>query len=41
MGMKFAFTVRRIGPRDLADEIASLADISRKQADGTGEGGNL
>src|SRR5688572_23922254 len=31
MGMKFAFTVRRIGPRDLVDEIAGLAEIARKQ----------
>ena len=30
MGMKFAFTVRRIGPRDLVDEIAGLAEIARK-----------
>jgi chemotaxis protein MotA len=31
MGMKYAFTVRRIGPRDLVDEIAGLAEIARKQ----------
>jgi chemotaxis protein MotA len=31
MGMRFAFTVRRVGPRDLVDEIANLAEIARKQ----------
>jgi len=31
MGMKFAFTVRRVTQRDLVDEIAQLAEIARKQ----------
>jgi chemotaxis protein MotA len=31
IGMKFAFTVRRITQRDLVDEIAGLAEIARKQ----------
>ena len=31
LGMKFAFTVRRITQRDLVDEIAGLAEIVRKQ----------
>jgi chemotaxis protein MotA len=31
IGMRFAFTVRRITQRDLVDEIASLAEIARKQ----------
>ncbi len=31
LGMKFAFTVRRITQRDLVDEIAGLAEIARKQ----------
>lgn len=31
IGMKFAFTVRRITQRDLVDEIANLAEIARKQ----------
>src|SRR2546421_8250199 len=31
MGMKYAFTIRRIRQRDLVDEIAMLADVARKQ----------
>ena len=31
VGLQFAFTVRRIGARELVDEIASIAEISRKQ----------
>ncbi len=31
MGMKFAFTMRRWTPRELVEEIANLAEISRKQ----------
>src|SRR6185437_11269317 len=31
LGMRFAFTMRRITQRDLVDEIASLAEVSRKQ----------
>jgi chemotaxis protein MotA len=31
IGMRFAFTVRRITQRDLVDEIAALAEIARKQ----------
>ena len=31
LGMKFAFTLRRMGPRELVDEIAGIADIARKQ----------
>ncbi|MET0278135.1 MAG: MotA/TolQ/ExbB proton channel family protein [Pseudorhodoplanes sp.] len=31
LGMRFAFTVRRITARDLVDEIANLAEIARKQ----------
>jgi chemotaxis protein MotA len=31
LGMKFAFTLRSIGPRELVDELASLAEITRKQ----------
>jgi chemotaxis protein MotA len=30
MGMKFAFTLRRMSQRDLVDEIAGLAEIARK-----------
>ncbi|HWM48953.1 MAG TPA: MotA/TolQ/ExbB proton channel family protein [Xanthobacteraceae bacterium] len=31
LGIKFAFTLRSIGPRELVDEIAGLAEIVRKQ----------
>jgi chemotaxis protein MotA len=31
VGMKYAFTLRRITQRDLVDEIAALAEIARKQ----------
>ncbi len=31
MGMRFAFSMRRISQRELIDEIASLAEIARKQ----------
>ena len=31
LGMKFAFTIRRMSQRDLIDEIAALAEIARKQ----------
>lgn len=31
LGMKFAFTMRRITQRELIDEISGLADIARKQ----------
>ncbi len=31
LGAKFAFTMRRIGSRQLVDELASLAEIARKQ----------
>jgi chemotaxis protein MotA len=31
LGMKYAFTMRRMTQRDLVDEIANLADIARKQ----------
>jgi chemotaxis protein MotA len=31
VGMKYAFTLRRMSQRDLVDEIASLAEIARKQ----------
>jgi chemotaxis protein MotA len=31
LGMKFAFTLRSIGPRELVDELAGLAEITRKQ----------
>ncbi|MBM3529258.1 MAG: flagellar motor protein PomA [Alphaproteobacteria bacterium] len=31
LGMKFAFTMRRITARELVDEIANLAEIARKQ----------
>ena len=31
VGMQFAFTVRRIGARELVDEIAGIAEIARKQ----------
>jgi chemotaxis protein MotA len=31
LGMKFAFTLRRITQRELVDEIAGLAEIARKQ----------
>ncbi len=31
LGMKFAFTVRRMSQRDLVDELAGLAEIARKQ----------
>jgi len=30
LGMKYAFTIRRISQRDLVDEIAKLAEIARK-----------
>ncbi|HWL06638.1 MAG TPA: MotA/TolQ/ExbB proton channel family protein [Xanthobacteraceae bacterium] len=30
LGLKYAFTIRRITQRDLVDEIASLAEIARK-----------
>lgn len=31
LGMKFAFTLRRITARELVDELASIAEIARKQ----------
>ena len=31
LGMKFVFTMRRWTPRELVDEIASLAEVARKQ----------
>ncbi|MDP2410638.1 MAG: MotA/TolQ/ExbB proton channel family protein [Pseudolabrys sp.] len=31
LGMKFAFTIRRMSQRDLVDELAGLAEIARKQ----------
>src|SRR5262249_17894910 len=31
LGMKFAFTMRRVSQRELVDEIANLAEVSRKQ----------
>lgn len=31
LGMKFAFTMRRMSQRELVDEIAGIADIARKQ----------
>ena len=31
LGMRFAFTMRRMSQRDLVDEIAGIADIARKQ----------
>jgi chemotaxis protein MotA len=31
LGMKFAFTLRRMTQRELIDEISALADIARKQ----------
>src|SRR5271163_2535661 len=31
VGMKFVFTMRRVSQRELVDEIAGLAEISRKQ----------
>jgi chemotaxis protein MotA len=31
LGAKFAFTMRRMGARELVDEIAGLAEIARKQ----------
>ena len=31
LGLRFAFTMRRVTQRDLVDEIAGLAEISRKQ----------
>jgi chemotaxis protein MotA len=31
LGMKFAFTMRRISQRELVDELAGLAEIARKQ----------
>ncbi|MBN8920304.1 MAG: MotA/TolQ/ExbB proton channel family protein, partial [Rhizobiales bacterium] len=31
LGMRFAFTMRRVTQRDLVDEIAALAEIARKQ----------
>ena len=31
LGMKFAFTLRRMTQRELVDEIAALAEIARKQ----------
>src|SRR5204862_4377639 len=31
LGAKFAFTMRRVTQRDLVDELASLAEIARKQ----------
>jgi len=31
LGMKFAFTMRRWTPRELVEEIASLAEVARKQ----------
>src|SRR6476469_9434453 len=31
LGMKFAFTMRRMSQRELVDELAGIADIARKQ----------
>jgi chemotaxis protein MotA len=31
MGLKFAFTLRRISSRELVDELAHLAEVARKQ----------
>src|SRR4029077_5000508 len=31
LGMRFAFTLRRMSQRELVDEIAALAEIARKQ----------
>jgi chemotaxis protein MotA len=31
LGIKFAFTMRSVGPRELVDELAGLAEIVRKQ----------
>ncbi len=31
LGMKFAFTLRRMSQRDLVDELAGIADVARKQ----------
>jgi chemotaxis protein MotA len=31
LGMRFAFTLRRMSQRDLVDELAGLAEIARKQ----------
>src|SRR5579883_3278595 len=31
LGLKFAFTMRRISQRELVDELAGLAEIARKQ----------
>jgi chemotaxis protein MotA len=31
LGMKFAFTMRRVTQRELVDEIANLAEVARKQ----------
>src|ERR1044071_9074439 len=31
LGLKFAFTLRRMSQRDLVDELAGLAEIARKQ----------
>jgi chemotaxis protein MotA len=31
LGMKFAFTMRRMSQRELVDEIAGIADVARKQ----------
>src|SRR5712691_5091559 len=31
LGARFAFTMRRITQRDLVDELASLAEVARKQ----------
>src|SRR5207237_4965301 len=31
LGAKFAFTMRRVTQRELVDELASLAEIARKQ----------
>ena len=31
LGMRFAFTIRRIGARELVDQIANLAEVARKQ----------
>ena len=31
LGLRFAFTMRRVSQRDLVDQIASIAEIARKQ----------
>src|SRR3954463_5783087 len=31
LGMRFAFTMRRMSQRELVDELAGIADIARKQ----------